>query len=245
MDQLFTDEFEAFQGQQPMDEDMQFQPEAVAQQEQLPNQEATSATNVMVATTATPIVVKQKVAAVKSPKKRAPRKKKDPNAPASVTSAYSLFFKDTQATLKAHNPSAKFGDISRIVASMWEALGEAEKAVYKKRNEEDKIRFRREMEAYKAGLGKTEEVAPVETEATADSSAASEATSQVFQTNGVTASLVPEAGSAELAASESRCIREGCPAMAVISPEWEDEYCSNECVVKHCKNVFAQWVSAQ
>ena len=50
------------------------------------------------------------------------------------------------------NPKAKFGDISKIVSQLWEALGESEKAVYKKRNADDKIRFQREMEAYKAGL---------------------------------------------------------------------------------------------
>ena len=30
----------------------------------------------------------------------------------------------------------------------------------------------------------------------------------------------------------------GCDNLAVRNPEWEGEYCSNECVVRHCKNVF-------
>ena len=29
---------------------------------------------------------------------------------------------------------------------------------------------------------------------------------------------------------------------AVKSPEWEDEFCSNECAVKHCKKVFSQYI---
>ena len=37
-------------------------------------------------------------------KKRAPRKKKDPNAPAGVTSAYTFFFRARQAAIKAQNP---------------------------------------------------------------------------------------------------------------------------------------------
>ena len=37
-------------------------------------------------------------------------------------SAYALFFRDTQATIKGHNPNASFGEVSKIVASMWEAL---------------------------------------------------------------------------------------------------------------------------
>ncbi len=27
--------------------------------------------------------------------------------------------------------------------------------------------------------------------------------------------------------------------------EWEDEYCSNECAVRHCKDVFAEFVAAK
>jgi HMG (high mobility group) box len=37
-------------------------------------------------------------------------------------SAYSLFFRDTQASIKTQNPQASFGDVSRIVASMWDSL---------------------------------------------------------------------------------------------------------------------------
>ena len=85
-------------------------------------------------------------------KAKKPRKKKDPNAPAGVTSAYTWFFRATQATIKEKNPGAKFGDISKIVASMWEALGDNEKTQYKEQNEKDKIRHKREMEAYNAGV---------------------------------------------------------------------------------------------
>lgn len=31
------------------------------------------------------------------------------------------------------------------------------------------------------------------------------------------------------------CIRHGCTNPAVSNCEWEDEYCSNECVVSHCR----------
>lgn len=38
------------------------------------------------------------------------------------------------------------------------------------------------------------------------------------------------------------CIRNGCTNPAVVSIDWEDEYCSNECCLSHCKFVFAGWV---
>lgn len=62
----------------------------------------------------------------KPPKKK---KKKDPNEPTKPVSAYALFFRDTQAAIKGQNPNATFGDVSKIVASMWDGLGEEQKQV--------------------------------------------------------------------------------------------------------------------
>ena len=62
----------------------------------------------------------------KNPKKK---KEKDPNEPQKPVSAYALFFRDTQAAIKGQNPSATFGDVSKIVASMWDSLGEEQKQV--------------------------------------------------------------------------------------------------------------------
>lgn len=58
------------------------------------------------------------------------RKKKDPNEPQKPVSAYALFFRDTQAAIKGQNPNATFGDVSKIVASMWDGLGEEQKQVH-------------------------------------------------------------------------------------------------------------------
>ncbi|XP_065213066.1 uncharacterized protein LOC135840447 isoform X2 [Planococcus citri] len=38
------------------------------------------------------------------------------------------------------------------------------------------------------------------------------------------------------------CIRDGCANRAINNPEWEQEFCSNECVIMHCRNVFTAWV---
>ncbi|KAJ8007638.1 hypothetical protein DPEC_G00096250 [Dallia pectoralis] len=62
------------------------------------------------------------------------KKKKDPNEPQKPVSAYALFFRDTQAAIKGQNPNASFGEVSKIVASMWDSLGEEQKqalAAYK------------------------------------------------------------------------------------------------------------------
>ncbi|KAF7238951.1 TOX high mobility group box family member 2, partial [Varanus komodoensis] len=63
----------------------------------------------------------------KKPKNQKKKKKKDPNEPQKPVSAYALFFRDTQAAIKGQNPNATFGDVSKIVASMWDSLGEEQK----------------------------------------------------------------------------------------------------------------------
>ena len=42
-----------------------------------------------------------------------------------------------------------------------------------------------------------------------------------------------------------QCIRAGCTNPSVRNVEWEDEYCSNKCVVLHCDQVFNDWVREQ
>ncbi|KAH9509583.1 hypothetical protein Btru_043929 [Bulinus truncatus] len=78
------------------------------------------------------------------------KKKKDPNEPQKPVSAYALFFRDTQATIKGHNPNASFGDVSKIVASMWDQLDPEHKDVYKKKTETAKKQYLKQLAAYRA-----------------------------------------------------------------------------------------------
>ncbi|XP_058638962.1 TOX high mobility group box family member 4b isoform X2 [Onychostoma macrolepis] len=78
------------------------------------------------------------------------KKKKDPNEPQKPVSAYALFFRDTQAAIKGQNPNATFGEVSKIVASMWDSLGEEQKQVYKRKTEAAKKEYLKALTAYKA-----------------------------------------------------------------------------------------------
>ncbi|XP_022617549.1 thymocyte selection-associated high mobility group box protein TOX isoform X2 [Seriola dumerili] len=88
----------------------------------------------------------------KKPKTPKKKKRKDPNEPVKPVSAYALFFRDTQANIKAQNPNATFGEVSKIVASMWDGLGEEEKQVYKKKTETAKKEYLKQLAAYRASL---------------------------------------------------------------------------------------------
>ncbi|KAJ7313088.1 hypothetical protein JRQ81_004356 [Phrynocephalus forsythii] len=76
------------------------------------------------------------------------KKKKDPNEPQKPVSAYALFFRDTQAAIKGQNPKATFGEVSKIVASMWDSLGEEQKQVYKRKTEAAKKEYLKALAAY-------------------------------------------------------------------------------------------------
>ncbi|XP_077471744.1 epidermal Langerhans cell protein LCP1-like [Stigmatopora argus] len=78
------------------------------------------------------------------------RLKKDPNEPQKPVSAYALFFRDTQAAIKGQNPNASFGEVSKIVASMWDSLAEEQKQVYKKKTDAAKREYLKALAAYRA-----------------------------------------------------------------------------------------------
>ena len=89
------------------------------------------------------------------PKKSKPsrrKKKRDPNEPSKPVSAYALFFRDSQANIKSHNPNLTFGDVSKMVASLWDSLDADSKARYKKRTEMAKKEYLRQLAAYRASL---------------------------------------------------------------------------------------------
>jgi len=143
-------------------------------------------------------------------------------APANPLSAYAFFFKETQASIKSQQPDATFESVCKIVETMWQALEEGQKEKYKKQNEMDKERYLREKELYEAKTGQPVPVPKVAAAA-------------------VTATLPAQTHDAGAA----RCIRSGCGRPSVRNVEWEDEYCSNQCVVMHCDTVFKDWVREQ
>lgn len=77
----------------------------------------------------------------------APAPKKEPKKP---VSAYALFFRDTQAAIKGQNANATFGEVSKIVASMWDSLGEEQKQVYKRKNEAAKREYLKALAEFRA-----------------------------------------------------------------------------------------------
>ena len=92
----------------------------------------------------------QSAAAVKKPKPSRRKKKRDPNEPQKPVSAYALFFRDRQASIKGRNPNMSFGEVSKMVAGLWDGLDAEAKSHYKKRTEIAKKEYLRQLAAYRA-----------------------------------------------------------------------------------------------
>jgi len=244
------------------------------------------------------------------------KKKRVANEPQKPPSAYALFFKETQAPIKIQNPTATFGEVSKIVGSLWNSLDDESKNQYKKKQELAKKEYLQAFNKYKASLAVADSGAAAtaqdisddshieeqgeDSEGTAatgsnsftalSSAAASTGTMKQMNPNGIQDS-VPAAiqgaanamlktgipanvqnsetitngepivnGIAEVASNGDhpsedkevgpmvppvvpKCIRAGCNNPGVHNPEWEDEYCSTDCVVSHCRDVFNNWVA--
>jgi len=142
-------------------------------------------------------------------------------APNNPLSPYAFFFKETQTSIKQQQPDANFESVSKIVETMWQSLDEAQKEKYKKMNEADKERYFREKEAYERITG------------------------QVLPVSKVLVSSSGSSNASQDISGATRCIRVGCGRPSIRNTEWEDEYCSNQCVVLHCDRVFKDWVKEQ
>ncbi|KTF93663.1 hypothetical protein cypCar_00024467 [Cyprinus carpio] len=140
----------------------------------------------------------------KKPKTPKKKKKKDPNEPQKPVSAYALFFRDTQAAIKGQNPNATFGEVSKIVASMWDGLGEEQKQMYKKKTETAKKEYLKQLAAYRASL-----------------------VSQGFPLQAEYQSMVNVTSSAGPGLSPSMDYRTGCRNGPTQGLDWTSDYCSN------------------
>ncbi|GFS87256.1 TOX high mobility group box family member 4-B [Nephila pilipes] len=298
----------------------------------------------------------------KKPKAQKKKKKRDPNEPQKPVSAYALFFRDTQAAIKGQSPNASFGEVSKIVASMWDSLDIERKNSYKKRTETAKKEYLKALAAYRANLvskaavdqsdsmfgnnatnssppsthspnssppgrmvSMQKQLSPVLTSVVDSMQPVTNSINmhpqnqQVWQMqspphmtntspphvmqggNGMmgmqqqqqqqqqsmqphmsppqmgmmnrppvqmpvnsppmcnSASNSPSynqnmtsvnsagnhanMGTVDMMSSLPTCLRNGCSNPAIDSPDWDREYCSSECVVSHCKDVFATWVA--
>lgn len=78
--------------------------------------------------------------------KAAPR---DANSPKRNKSPYLFFCEETRTKISKQSPELSMTDVSKELGKTWRALSEADKRKYQKMADEDKVRYERELAAYK------------------------------------------------------------------------------------------------
>ncbi|KAH8338999.1 hypothetical protein KR074_000307 [Drosophila pseudoananassae] len=163
---------------------------------------------------------------------------------------FALFFRDTVTAIKQQNPACSLEQMQVIVQTMWESLDETQKNVYSQRHEQEKRDYVRLMRDYRQHLDTTEEaplapdLAPQLTSVAPLIQPKVEVNPEPLEEQQPVATAPGPPDQIQLlneAATVQKCTREQCNKPAIINPDWEDEYCSNECVVIHCRNVFNEW----
>ncbi|CAI7336858.1 CGH_1_collapsed_G0015590.mRNA.1.CDS.1 [Saccharomyces cerevisiae] len=84
------------------------------------------------------------MATPREPKKRATRKKKDPNAPKRALSAYMFFANENRDIVRSENPDITFGQVGKKLGEKWKALTPEEKQPYEAKAQADKKRYESE-----------------------------------------------------------------------------------------------------
>jgi len=170
------------------------------------------------------------------PVKKHKRKEKGRHAPKRPMSAYSLFFRDTQSSIKAQNPQATFGDISRIVASMWESLDAHDKDEYNNMADKAKQAYLEELDDYKDSNKISSNTKP--------SSTKSQHKSKQKLSDDSESEMSSDTALNKVKPNVAHCSRTDCDNIAVNDTRWDNDFCSVDCVVSHCKDVFIAWVSS-
>lgn len=191
--------------------------------------------------------------------------------PSKPLAPYALFFRDTMTAIKQQNPACTLEQITSIAQNMWDSMDEKQKSVYDQRHEQEKREYLRQLRDYQrnAQLSDTLPVSEQSQEQQQQQQVPQlqQQEQQQLPQNDVQQPTMPltvpvtetESNTVQSqpaqqppdqiqllteAAAVQKCTRDQCNKPAIINPDWEDEYCSNECVVIHCRNVFTEWAQS-
>lgn len=168
---------------------------------------------------------------------------------------YSLFFRIQQERIKSQQPELSFGEISQKTSEAWTKLDPTERATFRAQAETEKVEYLKLLAEYKAKLPSQPKEESMEEEEEDESDEVAVKDSEELEDD---EDLVwddqPEdylngqdntAANEEVASSGLLCTRFGCAKVARESIEWDNEFCSADCVVKHCKFVFENYFAAR
>ena len=74
--------------------------------------------------------------------------KKGSDQPKGARTGYIFFSMAARPTISQANPDMKLTEVSKVLGEQWKCLDDKQKAKYSKMAEEDKIRYKEELEAF-------------------------------------------------------------------------------------------------
>lgn len=146
-----------------------------------------------------------------------------------IITGIQIFYKEVERQIRAKDPNASFGDVAAKVDQEWKNLPKERQKSY---NALASQKNKRLIENETRHLPSAPDVVTIED---SDEENPNGDDDIVWDDENDTTSkkiFVPVV---------KRCIRLGCPNNAKLDPQWDEEFCSEKCVISHCKSIFNRW----
>ncbi|KAG0171795.1 hypothetical protein DFQ30_000335 [Apophysomyces sp. BC1015] len=89
---------------------------------------------------------------IRDPRGRKKKRLKDPTAPKHPMSGFLFFSNSVRSGIASQNPSLSMGAVSKIIANRWNDMMSEARAPWLNKADEDKARYKREIQAYSASM---------------------------------------------------------------------------------------------
>lgn len=178
--------------------------------------------------------------------------------PSKPATPFTLFFRNQQQIMKTSKPDISYAEVLSASEAAWQSLPADEKNVYKQNFNEEKRKYAILMAEYKAKTNPPTENGdsenPILLELIADpddddlvwgdADDSSQAETRYYDASDKTEADDPIQNASD-ASNSLKCVRFECENMACPNSEWDNEFCSSECVVKHCQTVFENFFATR
>jgi hypothetical protein len=154
---------------------------------------------------------------------------------------FQLYFNDVYPSLEGENPNLSLSEASKIVSTKWNNLLPADKQRYHDKHEE----MKKDFAAKQIGLApKPDTPTLLDSPTTPTFEPLSLLTTPPPKSLVVKRQRKPSKELVDMKGekSEGMCMATGCLNMAVPSDDRGKSYCSNECIVNHCRSSFIYWI---
>lgn len=164
-----------------------------------------------------------------------PSKDSDPD---DIITGQQIFYRKIEGEMKAKDPKVMFADVAAKVDQEWRNLSKEEKKVFKDEASQRNNRLL-EKETRRIPVDESDVVTIDDSE---EEDAQERQGEDLVWEDDETSTCSRKKSVKKIPVLQiKRCIRLGCPNSVKPDPDWDEEFCSEKCVVSHVKKVFNSW----